>query len=87
MILVPAGVRREVVVGTRAVDEARVGLAAAVVSAVVVVASGMYATLAHWQIWVWGVVTPAAIAGFAARYYTHARSRWDAYWQEKERDR
>lgn len=79
--------RREVVVGTRAVDEARVGLAAAVVSAVVVVASGMYATLAHWQIWVWGVVTPAAIAGFAARYYTHARSRWDAYWQEKERDR
>ena len=79
--------RRDVVVGNRAIDEARVGLVAAAASAVGIFASGLYASLLPWQIWVWGVVTPAAVVGIAARYYTHARGRWDTYWRDRERDR
>lgn len=44
----------------------------------------MYASLSVTQVWWFGIATPAVLVGFAARYYTHARQSWNAYWTRQE---
>lgn len=82
-----AGIRAAQVTGSRALDEARVGLAGAVLGGLIGVASGAFVTLSPWSIWVWGIALPATVAAFAARHYSQVRNRWNAYRQASERAR
>ena len=75
------------VTGSRALDETRVGLAAGLLGGVAVLASGMYASLSPIEIWWFGLASPAVVAGFLARYYTHVRRRWSTYWSQQEQQR
>ena len=73
--------------GTRALDETRVGLAAGLAGGLAVLATGAYATMSAWSIWVWWVATPMTLAGVAAHYYISLRNQWNAYWQQSEQSR
>lgn len=73
--------------GSRALDETRVGAAAGLVSGAMLVLSGYYASLTVVQLWWFGIALPAVVAGFAARYYTHARQSWTTFWSQREQSK
>ena len=82
-----AGISSSTVTGSRALDETRVGLVAGVLGGIALIASGLSATLTPLQVWTFGVASPAVVAGFAARYYTHLLGAVREYWSRQEQRR
>ena len=82
-----SGVNVSAITGTRALDETKVGVAGGLVGGALVIATGAYASLSTWEIWVWGIALPATAAGLASHYYTSLKNRWNLYWQQTEQAR